>query len=412
MKIVLKRHRLLTYFLFLLLYFGIIIDNIVGFQMRTTQNESLVSKLYRLFIFMFVLVIIFLCKQSGRFFFLFGFSLPVFQMIASGNIDGFLVNELYIAKLLYPIALIMAGMALIKSQRINLKDVDQYLLNISWIYPLTIIIPYIFGLGFKAYKATGFSGFYSAGNEISVILGVCFIIHINSMFERITIKSVFGVLLATISTILTGTKAGIVIICLATIYYFVRLVWGNKNKIIKMCYFIVIIAILLVFANFVFKMLQHEISASIEMFQYKFRQLNYNVVDFIFSKRNTKIAPNFERLREEPWSLFIGNGYYGQVVLNDTRKGIASAGLIEMDFFDILFQYGVIMAVSIWTSYLKGIIKYRNSFRNQYTFAGGMMLLYSFMAGHTLYSAHTGTVLAILIIGGVLAHNNVEANKG
>lgn len=406
MKITLHKSRLETSILFFLLYVGILIDNIVGYHMRITGTESIISKLYRLFIVLYLLIIM-LCnnrRNNGIYICLlvYGLLLPFIQGISNTTFEGISIDILNIIKLFFPFLLIVSGIALYKKNKIEMKDIDNYLIVISWIYPVSILVPYIIGVGFKAYSGTtGYSGFYSSANELSIILCITFIMHMQRFYEKGNIKSIIGVLIAAISIILTGTKTGIIIIVFTIVYYFIK---RDRNALKKIRYFIFGLVAISIVIFIISVFLENELLANIERLQYKFQQLDRNVINFLFSNRNIKILPNFMLMLDNPIQIFFGAGYYQKVVQMKVHENIASTGLIEMDFFDVMFQYGLPIVLIIWGFYLKIFISSKNSIRKHYVFGLFCMLLYSFMAGHVMYSPSVGTVMALLCLGIVFSN--------
>ncbi len=398
MVIKLDRKKIYADILFAMLYIGTLIDNFVGYQMRVSRNENLISKAYRLIIFIFLVYIISMSKRKRNSFTVLligGMFLPFIHVLTNGTVKGVTTDCLYIIKMLYPIALIYALCVLVNLEHVNIYDIDKYLYIISWIYPLSIIIPYVLGVGFKAYKNSGFSGYYAAGNEISIILSVMFIIQMEYMYKKFSLFSVVGVLIAALSTILTGTKAGLIVVVGGVLCYFFR---KDKNVLKKNVYRILAIVIAIIVIYIIVNVLGSELSANIDRLRFKYNQLNNNITNFMFSNRNTEIMPSIKRLVENPIRLFFGEGFYGQIYIYAKNNG-----LIEMDFFDSLVQNGIFYSLAIWKFYLKNFLYSKDCTRKNYKLAGILMILYSFMAGHTLCSSNTGGVLAVLCVGVMLS---------
>ena len=414
MKVILKKRKYVTYILFLLLYLGIFIDNYVGYQMRTGIGENSLSKLYRLIMLAYILMILVINDMNKNniylFLFVYGMILPFIQALHNETYKGLFTDILNVAKILFPIMMIAAGVALHRRRRISAEDFDVYLKVAAWIYPLSILIPYILGVGFKAYSGTsGFSGFYSSGNEISIVLCVTFIIHMETLYMRAGLKNIIGVFVSAISIILTGTKTGVIIMIVTVIYYLVK---RDSDVAKKIFYGMLATFVVVIFIFVVVFFLSDEMNANIARLQYKFWQLDGNVINFMFSYRNMKILPNLYEMIESPIEILFGAGYFQKVVETQVSITSVSTGLIEMDFFDILFQYGAIMALVVWGYFINFLYKNKKCKKRQYYFAVFCMLLYAFMAGHTFYSATTGTLLACLCLSIVLSEqeNRTKGN--
>lgn len=392
------KRNLINYLFYLFLYGGILVDNIVGYYMRTTLQENNIGKVYRIFHMIFLLYILIIYNTLETRFVLCSFSLslilPFFYYFLYGNKEVFITDYIYIVKLYFPICLCLAGKILCTRNYITKAGVENYIFNVSWIYPLTIIVPYCFNLGFKAYHTSGYSGFYSSGNELSIVLCVCFTIAFKQFCEKKMFKYVIHLALTGICVILTGAKTGILIILMTVLWYAFK--EGKKN--IK--FYISVMFILGVLSIFIIFLFSDEILMNISRLQYKYKLLNNNLINFLFSNRNQKILPNLKKtIYDFPkgmLNIFIGKGYYNQVIMQKVSKNIASFGLIEMDFFDVFFEYGIFETIFVCTFYIKVLLTKIRKQKEIYKFIYIYILMFSAFAGHTLFQSQSGMILGII----------------
>ena len=138
------------------------------------------------------------------------------------------------------------------------------------------------------------------------------------------------------------------------------------------------------------------------MLENKYNQMDTSFVTYLLSARNLKIIPNFiaSIFENEKGliNLLFGQGYFRQVVLSHKTAYTASSGLVEMDWFDIFFQHGLIVlifALSFYGGTLRGKCSPKEWI---YKFAAIVMLAFSTLAGHTLQSTLPSTTLIIMLV--------------
>ena len=143
------------------------------------------------------------------------------------------------------------------------------------------------------------------------------------------------------------------------------------------------------------------IQENLEMMQLKYKILNTDFLSYMLSTRNTRIFPQLVMFYlESPnflFNLLFGVGYYAQW---NSLKPVTGYGLTEMDFFDVLFQHGLIALVIVLCFYLKPIkgIKKIQTKEWIYRFIVLVVLTYAALAGHTLQSTLSSTSLCLFMI--------------
>lgn len=140
-------------------------------------------------------------------------------------------------------------------------------------------------------------------------------------------------------------------------------------------------------------LMRQQMDSTIRMIQFKYNQMNTDLVSFLLSNRNNKILPNFNNsIFNNPKgfiNLLIGRGYYDQAVSQKAGVYVASTGLIEMDLFDMLFQHGIIITVAVVRFYLKKLFNTYPCMELWGTkFAAGIIMLFGVFSW-TYFSVYT-----------------------
>lgn len=373
--------------------------------MRRTGEDAWLGKLYRLMFFAILLLIIILRTPIRK---LVNYALlltamvalPLIYAILNQSTMGILTDCVQLSKLLYPIALYEVLNYLIYKDKLELSDVDKCVRTYMWFYPISIVIPYILGLGYKSYAAydAGYSGFYAAGNELSIVLVAMFIFSLNQVVSEREYKMVFATALNVFCILLTGSKTGILMLIVGT----VTVMMHSRDLTVKMKRALGIIFVCIPTAYLIIILMSDQITSIINMITFKYRQLGNDFIAFMFSNRTKKIAPNFlnsiYNSENGLINFLIGKGYYHQAVIYKTNANLASSGLIEMDLFDVFFQHGIIITIYVVSFYAKKIFtkcQYQNWI---YHFIATTMVIFGLMAGHTFQSTLPSTTLILMMV--------------
>lgn len=401
-----RKRNLSAYIILAFLYFAPVIDNFVGAAMRSTGEDTSLGKAYRLLFFVFLLI--YYCTHTVKIelakFTVIACTviiLPILYTFLHGTSAGMITDYIQLSKLFYPIVLYNVLNNMITHKRMAANDIYNCVGYYRWFYPLSLLVPYGLGLGYQSYEAydAGYSGFYGAGNELSVVLVAMFIVSfydtVNNKKKAAFVPSVMNM----ICILLTGSKTGMIMLVVGTIV--IMLHSSNAKKYLFRVIELIVICVPIALG--VLYLMQNQLNAIINMIQFKYNQLGRDFISFLFSNRNKKICPNFMNSifdhKQGFINLFLGRGYYDQAVLHKTSINIASSGLIEMDLFDMFFQHGIIITIGVMTFYIKKL--FGATSQNKVwgmKFAAGIIMLFGILAGHTFQSSLPATSLILLLI--------------
>lgn len=288
----------------------------------------------------------------------------------------------------------LAYMLVLFSNVTKTKEIKEILLASLLLYMGMFLISYIFKIGYSNYLSTdgktGYRGLFNSINEYSAILVILYYYVFNYLKtnNRKIINIVITILLFIISY-LTGTKVlfgGTLLVIAINLIpdianYFKE---GDNAKKIKLNLLIVISFVLLCF------IFTKTNTYKNMLVQAKFFKV-YNVfsLDFV-----NKVLFN-DRL-----SFLISNNRY--YLSNGIIKMLFGIGykdpfkLVEIDFFDILYRYGIIgiiSIVSIFTHFIK-----TNKLSKLNTVGIILLILISFTSGHVLLNPSVSIYFGVIML--------------
>lgn len=276
-----------------------------------------------------------------------------------------------------------------------------------FLYLLFIFIPLILGKGFATYNVAklGTLGFYNSANEISGIISILtpivflILIKAKKLLPKILFTLLYLVIILTI-----GTKTPLLSLLITTILIFLYLIYifikTKKYKKLLLSFLIVISSLSLLvlvipktnfYKNIIIHLNYLEIDNITDVLK------DEKLIDhFIFSERitfyserkNTYIASNI-------YQKLFGIGYL-------TEK--EEDKLIEMDYFDIYFNHGLIGLIIFLSVPLYILFKFSIQ-RRQYNIemyilniSFLLIVFLSFQTGHILTSPSVSIIASLLIL--------------
>ena len=348
--------------------------------------------------------------------------------------SSFLISELiYMFKYMYFPVTFICLINLFDQYKIDRKKIiNIFIINLIS-YAILIIIPFITNTGFNSYaknKGIGVVGWFFSANEIGAILTIIFPLLYLYINKKVKLNIVLSLIIVLFSVILIGTKVaffgclGAILVTL--VYYLINFKKYKKSHFILTI--LLLVLILLISSNLpVMKNLNKKIewynsNATNEVQKTKEdsttsqkenkeqkskegQEKKKNSTKVILSSRDRLFSRiyNIYKTRNTPEKLF-GIGFSNRDSINNTRI----EKIIEMDFFDIIFRYGIIGFIIYSIPFIITaiyVIKYliSNKFRltlEQYLF--GYSIIIGFfagaIAGHVFSSPPVGIYIALLMV--------------
>ena len=385
-----------------------ILDLLTGICINTLKINLTIGIIVRVLFLVFIaLVVIFIFKKKniivpyliiGLYFILYIFGVIIYKdgVGLFSEIQG-LVKVFY-----FPIIFIALY---------NIKDEIRIskltLFTTVFLYLIFIFIPTLFNIGYKTYEITkvGTLGFFNSANEVSGIISILtpiiFIIIFNS--KRIIPKVLLGIMYLTV-ILMMGTKTPllslIITIGFCLIYFWIKLFKEKKYKNIIISVIVLIVGVfglilVLPKTNFYKNIKTHLDYLEIKNVQDVFK--NPELVDhFVFSQRITFLANTSKS--------YDNSSFYQQVFgIGYLREG-KNNKLIEMDYFDILYNHGIVGFVLLFSICVYIVIELLK-IREKFTFEDYMLrvslllvLFLIFFTGHIITAPAVSIIVIVLLL--------------
>jgi hypothetical protein len=275
--------------------------------------------------------------------------------------------------------------------------VDKFkrIMDLNLLVFLGNIIIGIFGFGYYTYPTAkfGIKGFFFAGNEVSMIFFCLFYYYLSKIpYEKKYILFVY--IIAIIIAALIGTKTGFIACCLLSIVdYYYRL--KKDKRIIFIFCFPILISIFLISA--IGFLSETEFYKFIYFRMFVASSKGENLLNILLSGRVEYFYNNY-RIWIDEFTLLTFLFGLGDYLAMD----------VEIDFFNTLFNCGIIYLSMILYFYLFIIYKCWKKLKRRLFFFNVIYLFISLTAGHVWFSVMSGLFFAYL---NVYEINDFEYSK-
>lgn len=287
------------------------------------------------------------------------------------------------------------------------------------IYSSLILVAVLTGTDYPSRVIGGYGtkGWFYSANEIGQLLTVIYPVVVYNAVKRPSLSKYFSLGVCSYTLLNIGTKAallGIIGTLICFILYAVYVTIIKNKKYIKNILTICLVTLLLTLALLPFTPAYKYVKSKLDINK-NARESSFE--ELIFTGRQYKL----EKLLTSYNQSSLINKLFG---IEDNLKVLNSKNermVVERDFYDILFNYGI-MGISIYIAIIFAILitfacyilksfKGNFSLRN-YTLiiAVGLGLVASIIAGHTLSSLTVSLYFAILLVELYAVSINVEAN--
>lgn len=373
-----------------------IIDTINGlFIIKHGATGLSIGTIYRFFLLIYI--ILRLCEKRTLFIkfipLLYFPLLGIIRGITGENVFGCIT---YAMKWLLPLALILYyGKA--KNDKSDIKKCLIRCLNFWSIFvPISLIFEYIFKIGNEAYYDAGFKGLYYSTNDIALVL---IVLYIYSFYKTIDINHSYIIvsILNFIGIIILSTKSSIIFAVISSLYLLIR------SKKIKISTLILGIPILCVISFFMISLMH----THLESFFLRYSNMWSNtegsdlitrILGWATSGRTYRISSFFKQINDN--GSFATNLFFGWIYPDN-------AHVIEMDWHDLICQYGLIGFAICFAEYLVLFTKSKIA-SNPYWYIVVVCMIYATLAGHVISGAFSGTAFAVAFALLLLDSDNIR----
>ncbi|MBC1475736.1 hypothetical protein HB852_14060 [Listeria grandensis] len=392
-----------------------LVDFINGFLL-TSGILLPVGMVYRFFFFLFLISMILLGKIIKN-----SFTFITFGFIA-GNLMLLLLQSIWLQN---PLSWIIADLSVfvkyflwalipyyIYQRKADFQKIDyeKMFIVISLLFTVLLLIPYGLGVGYQTYDNSnaGYKGFFFANNDTSFAFIVSITFTAKSLVQQFQAKwgwrLLFFLMLYAgnmLCLLLVGTKTGIVYGAVVSVIVLLHLLFIAHYPSLLHKIFVWLMALFwlawvaLRGISYALQM----VSGTYDRMTYFYRLYDGNLVRLLSSSRSDFFQGGLEYFLNSPhptFTLLFGQGFEYRL------EHFGRLGLIEMDVFDAFFGLGFlgVCLLGIMLGYY-GAVAIKKANRSLYSYLFFLILLYSFFAGHVLFSALSSTFLG-LICGGII----------
>ncbi|MCH1960638.1 O-antigen ligase family protein [Romboutsia hominis] len=380
-----------------------IIDSINGFVMSTTGIS--IGVIIRLFILILLFKYTYERNNFQRiiyisiFIFYFVF-VSIYTFFIHQQVGGMAKELMSLSKLFFILLLIESYRNKIKDYKRGLKLIENIIdLNII-LFPLCIIIPTILDVGLDVYSGgIGSKGFFNSNNEVAMALGILFIFSIDNLYKNTNLVNTIKILLIIISTILLSSKIGYAIPIVVTLIYTAKSLFRIKEKGKFLSYIaisFIIVAILLIgkYRYILMEMYKR---------QEYLKNISGSLVYVTLGGRNQLLAymnEAFSNLKYNFIGIIFGIGMLNEQILLGKYLSMPLK-LIEMDFFDLFYSYGIVGMLIVYGYFISIMYRYGTIKENGFKFTLALIAILTLggIGGHVFWNAIGGSILAIVCCG-------------
>ena len=379
----------IIYYLFLILPF---IDLITSFTERINGNIVSIGTIFKGILILFSgIYILFITKSKYK-----KKSIIYYLLLSIFSIIHILIgNNSYVSSVTQLIKFMFLPIIFIfllnynddyKISYIEMKKILKY--NVFFILT-TILIAKLTNTGFNSYSdtfTTGVVGWYYSANEISGIITILFPLFLEDILKNNKYSFIL-VMYVIFMMMMLGTKTPLlgVLISLITLFIHILLKDKNKKNIFKIVFFISYTVILFFNSSYLSNLNSGRyISTTNAVFSSRDIYLNNTTREYINHNLEEKL---------------FGLGSTNNKVLEK---------YVEMDFYDLLYRYGIIGFIIFMIPFFKIVLKmmeYALSHLNNYNYDKMILilitmlsLLIAFFAGHILSAPAVSIYFGITII--------------
>ena len=359
------------------------------------------GKLFRLFT---LIVLLFLCKgkiDNRILMLILTLSITCGITVLIDSIRGIEIEAIEwinsILKLLSPIIYYASLNALYRMNRIRERVTHSILVSWSIFITLSMIIPYILGVGYYTYEGNGYTGFYYENDSLNIVLSCLMLYILNYVVNKKEKKYYIIVGLLLFAVILTGSKTSLLYIIVSFFYVFLLNGKLNIKKLIKRIFFLFfIIAVTLVIFNVVEgNVIAKQIAYYIEVYKWSTTSGGDTPLAVFTNGRTTK-------------AVYCMTHLWSKSNILDVLFGISGYGT-EMDFFDTYMKFGLVPILIIIYICIK--VKKCCKKHDVYSFALLLILIYAFVAGHVVESSFTCGIISIFVLSLKYKKNNIDIGR-
>lgn len=403
MKILKQRENYISDMIWIYLFISPILDVITSFSihyMGKSMPIILGIKLFFLF-FLFILNVIEKEKKSIWYsmclfiYFLFFLFIMIYE---KGLSSTYFEMQSLFRTFYFPCSFLFLY-SLQKKKKFVVEE--KKLCFVLFLYLFFLVVPELFQFGFQSYAITkaGGLGFFYSTNEISGILAILGPFLLSYLKNKNWIMRIFLFLLYLAGILVIGTKVPILAFCI-TIFCFLlflfKQLWKRKEfkkfissisiSIIGLLCFIGILFTSSFYQNIKTHLDFLEIKEVSDLFTF------HHIDHFIFSERLSFLQDTSLQYQNSSWFLkTVGIG-----ITKLDGEAISSMKMIEMDYFDVFYHYGILGMFLFFLPFF--FISWKRNYLLEEKISIFLIFLLALFSGHILVAPSVSILVACVLL--------------
>lgn len=311
-------------------------------------------------------------------------------------------------RILYVMCLCIGLNYQIRNERIK-KDFIIDILNSSTNILIAIyLLSAITHTGIAAYSGeVGYKAWFNSSNSLTIVMVILAGIQLIQYFKTRNKPFIIKFFILSIFLFLLGTKSGVVFLAIFVIYMYLP----KKISLLYMKRLGGMAIIAGLSYALLFYCFNDYVSKIIERISY-FIATSDSLIQYLFSGRNDLLVCGWKAYVSQLnlFAFLFGKGTRNMQVLIGQFSSWSIIKSIEMDFFDILFELGIL---GIYVTYLMvfsitGIRKLKIKNFSPVYILFGLCIIFSILAGHVFTDSFGSTILALISALAFYEHHTSE----
>lgn len=393
-------HKLYERVIMLLIIISPLIDLLNGLFESVFKINISPGVIIRTGLLVVIIVLYMKQRKINIIFSLFIFILFLIQVLILMNIEtvNLLSDISFVSKIYYNVFILFILLNMVKRRGLEINRYINLLVIVCFIVIGSLIFTKVLGIGESSYgDAGGYKGLYIGLNDLTAVITMTYPFVILKMVkERKNKKYIFVAILASLNIIMIGTKTSIALLVLVALFFGYNILFKEKNLKNIILIILIFIIFIFVFDKYLLDIFKDTI---LERQIYFIKE--HNFISYLLSQRNMTVIKSFDFWISRPIYILFGTGFTNGATFIGTF--LQGHGMIEMDFIDIIYFYGIIffmiVAVPLVRALFRAIkILFKSKVLRDKTIGFVYILGFgiSFLGGHVILSPLAGIYFMLL----------------
>lgn len=312
---------------------------------------------------------------------------------------GLFSNIVYDIRYIYVLVFVLVLKCACRRRYLQAKECIKWAQIAYLVVTYTILLCKLFSIGLDYAGAN--KGFFKEQNSLTALLVFgCSIWLYRAFIDHGKLFDKLNAVLICFVTLSQATKTGLVGVgcCLLYVVFYIGMVKKDRVKSVVLC------ILGLAAGGFVFLyFVEGGGNEVLSRWQYFMKKLD--IVSFLLSGRNAALAISIDVWIRNIWYVLFGTSFVlGSKLVLGVNPALSFGGP-EMDAFDVIYYYGILIGLIVliplvkqFIRSIKNVLSTKLYKSNYYNFSYIIFCVISFLGGHVLSSPMAGVFFAIAFV--------------